>query len=157
MLDIKPLYSTVHRRDWSSLLLFHKIHSGPVSIEKDKYLTPANSLKSTRASHSAQYRRYQTYSDAMKNSFSPKLFHNGMVFLLRWSIHRLLRSLGHSSFSKKHSRNIFLVFCCLFFIILQNSKFELCNEQLVKLSKLAWHRDCNFSLMNRFKRVFLIF
>ena len=44
-----------------SLLLFHKIHSGAVSIEKDKYLTPAQSLKSTRASHSAQYCRYQTY------------------------------------------------------------------------------------------------
>ena len=58
-------------RDWSSLLLLHKIHSGSVSIEKDKYLTPAHSLKSTRASHSAQYRRYQTYSDALKDSFPP--------------------------------------------------------------------------------------
>ena len=28
-------------RDRSSLLLFHKIHSGAASIEKDKYLTPA--------------------------------------------------------------------------------------------------------------------
>ena len=51
------------RRDRSSLLLFHKIHSGAVSIEKDKYLTPAHSLKSTRASHSAQYCRYQTYTE----------------------------------------------------------------------------------------------
>ena len=60
------------RRDWSSLLLFHKIHSGAVSLEKDKYLTPAHSLKSTRSSsHSAQYCRYQTYSDALKNSFFP--------------------------------------------------------------------------------------
>ena len=41
--------------DWSSLLLFHKIHSGAVSMEKDKYPTPVHSLKSTRASHSAQY------------------------------------------------------------------------------------------------------
>ena len=57
------------RRNRSSLLLFHKIHSGAVSIEKDKYLTPAHSLKSTRASHSAQYCRYQTCSDALKNSF----------------------------------------------------------------------------------------
>ena len=31
----------------SKLML--KIHSGAVSIEKDKYLTPAHSLKSTRA------------------------------------------------------------------------------------------------------------
>ena len=28
-------------RDHSSLLLFHKIHSGAVSIEKDKYRAPA--------------------------------------------------------------------------------------------------------------------
>ena len=56
----------------SSLLLFHKIHCGAVSIEKDKYMTPAHSLKTTRSSHSAQYRRHQTYSDALKNSFFPR-------------------------------------------------------------------------------------
>ena len=56
-------------RDRSTLLLFHKIHSGAVSIEKDKYLTPAHSLKITRSSHIAQYCRYQTYSDALKYSF----------------------------------------------------------------------------------------
>ena len=38
------------RRDQSSLLLFHKIHCGAVSIEKDKYMTPAHSLKTTRSS-----------------------------------------------------------------------------------------------------------
>ena len=43
------------RRDQSSLLLFHKIHCGAVSIEKDKYMTPAHSLKTTRSSHSAQF------------------------------------------------------------------------------------------------------
>ena len=42
------------RRDQSSLLLFHKLHCGAVSIEKDKYKTPAHSLKTTRSSHSAQ-------------------------------------------------------------------------------------------------------
>ena len=67
MLDELELPSLETRRDRSSLLLFHKIHSGAVSIEKDKYLTPAHSLKSTRSSHSAQYCRYQTYSDALKN------------------------------------------------------------------------------------------
>ena len=56
----------------SSLLLFHKIHCGAVSIEKDKYMTPAHSLKTTRSSLSAQYRRHQTYSDALKNSFFPQ-------------------------------------------------------------------------------------
>ena len=37
------------RRGQSSLLLFHKIHCGAVSIEKDKYMTPAHSSKSTRS------------------------------------------------------------------------------------------------------------
>ena len=69
MLDELEWPSLEARR--SSLLLFHKIHSGAVSIEKDKHLTPACSLKSTRSSHSAQYCRYQTYSDALKNSFFP--------------------------------------------------------------------------------------
>ena len=71
MLDELEWPSLEVRRDRSFLLLFHKIHSGAVSIEKDKYLTPARSLKSTRSSHSAQYCRYQTYSDALKNSFPP--------------------------------------------------------------------------------------
>ena len=50
-----------------------------------------------------------------KTNFSPELFHSEMVFLLRWSIPRLLRSLRHSSFSQKHSRKIFLVFFFFFF------------------------------------------
>ena len=36
------------RRDQPSMLLFHKIHCGAVSIEKDKYVAPAHSLKTTR-------------------------------------------------------------------------------------------------------------
>ena len=74
MLDELEWPSLEARRDQSSLLLFHKIHCGAVSIEKDKYkyMTPAHSLKTTRSSHSAQYRRHQTYSDALKNSFSPR-------------------------------------------------------------------------------------
>ena len=59
-------------RDQSSLFLFHKIHCGAVSIEKDKYMTPAHSLKTTRSSHSAQYRRHQTYNNALKYSFFPQ-------------------------------------------------------------------------------------
>ena len=72
MLDELEWPSLEARRDRSSLLLFHKIHSGAVFIEKDKYLTPAHSLKTTRPSHSGQYCRYQTYCDALKNSFSPE-------------------------------------------------------------------------------------
>ena len=47
MLDELEWPSLEARRDLSSLLLFHKIHSGAVSIEKDKYLTAAHSLNST--------------------------------------------------------------------------------------------------------------
>ena len=72
MLDELKWPSFEARRDRSSMLLFHKMHCGAVSIEKDKYLTPAHSLKSTRPSHSAQYCRCQTYSDALKNSFFPQ-------------------------------------------------------------------------------------
>ena len=72
MLDKLEWSSLEARRDQSSLLLFHKIHCGAVSIEKDKYMTPAHSLKTTRSSHSAQYRRHQTYSDALKNFFFPR-------------------------------------------------------------------------------------
>ena len=71
MLDELEWPSLEARRDHSSLLIFHKIHCGAVTIEKDKYMIPAHSLKTTRSSHSAQYRRHQTNSDALKNSFFP--------------------------------------------------------------------------------------
>ena len=66
MLDELEWPSLEARRDLSSLLLFHKIHCGAVSIDNDKYLsisfywlnqifghylTPAYSSKSTRSSH----------------------------------------------------------------------------------------------------------
>ena len=47
MLDELDWPSLEARRDQSSLLLFHKIHCGAVSIEKNKYMTPAHSLKTT--------------------------------------------------------------------------------------------------------------
>ena len=117
MLDELEWSSLEARRDRSFLLLLHKIHSGDVSREKDKNLTHAHSLKSTRTSQIAQYCRYQTYSGALKNSFSPKLFHSGMVFLIQWSIPRLLKSLRHSSFSQNKAER--------FFLFLQNYKFAL--------------------------------
>ena len=71
MLDELEWPSLEARRDQSSLLLVHKIHCVAVSIEKDKYMTLAHSLKTIRSSHtfSAQYCRYQTYTDAPENSF----------------------------------------------------------------------------------------
>ena len=108
----------------SSLLLFHKIHCGAVSIEKDKCMTPAHSLKTTRSSHNAQYRRHQTYSNALKNSFfPPELFHIGIVCLVLWQIPSPQRSLGHSLFKQKFSQSFFVCVCvcvCVFFIL---SKF----------------------------------
>ena len=35
----------------SPLTFFYKIHSGTVSLDKDRYLTPAPYIRSTRASH----------------------------------------------------------------------------------------------------------
>ena len=63
MLDELEWPTLEARRDRSSLLLFLKIHCGAMSIEKDKYLTPAHCLKSTRSLHSAQYCRYHTMAD----------------------------------------------------------------------------------------------
>ena len=41
MLDELEWSSLEAHMDQSSLLLFHKIHCGALSIEKDKYMTPA--------------------------------------------------------------------------------------------------------------------
>ena len=48
MLDELEWPSLEARRDQFSVLIFHKIHCGAVSIEKDKCMTPAHSLKTTR-------------------------------------------------------------------------------------------------------------
>ena len=70
MLDELEWPSLEDRRVKSSLTFFYKIHSGTVSLDKDRYLTPAPNLRSTRAPHNSQYTRYMAYSDAPKNSFS---------------------------------------------------------------------------------------
>ena len=75
---------------WTSLN-GHKIHSGTVALDNDKYLTPAPNIRRTSASHELQYTRYMyfAYSEALKNPFFPRT----IVFLPRWSHPRLLRSL----------------------------------------------------------------
>ena len=135
MLDELEWPSLEARRDQSSLLLFHKIHCGAVSIEKDKYMTPAHSLKTTRSSHSAQYRRHQTYILL----FSPELFHIGKVCLLLWQMPSPQRSYGHSLFKQKFSQKFlccffvsFCFFCVfLFFIFIKISKFALPGVMLM--------------------------
>ena len=72
MLDELEWPSLEDRRMKSSLTFFYNIHSGTVSLDKDRYLTPAPNLRSTRASHDSQYTRYMAYSDALKNSFFPR-------------------------------------------------------------------------------------
>ena len=72
MLDELEWPSLEDHRVKSSLTFFYKIHSGTVSLDKDRYLTPAHNLRSTRASHDSQYTRYMAYSDALKNSFFPE-------------------------------------------------------------------------------------
>ena len=53
MLDELQWPSLEAQRDQSSLLSFHKIHCGIMSIDKDKYLTPSQRTRSTRASHNS--------------------------------------------------------------------------------------------------------
>ena len=61
-------------REQSSLTFFYKIYSGVVSINKDRYLSPVTATTQRRASkiNNTQYCRYQSYSDALKNSFFPR-------------------------------------------------------------------------------------
>ena len=72
MLDELEWPSLETRREQSSLTVFYKIPSGTVSLDKDKYLTPAPNLRRTRASHESRYTRYFAYSDVLKNSFFPR-------------------------------------------------------------------------------------
>ena len=72
MLDELEWPSREARSENSSLTFFYKIHSGTVSLDKDKYLTPAPNLQRTSASHDAQYIRYFAYSDALMSSFFPR-------------------------------------------------------------------------------------
>ena len=80
-------------REQCSLTFIYKIHSGTVSLDKDKYLTLAPNSRRTRASHESQYTQYPAYSDALTNSFPPGLSLCGIVFPLQWSHPRPLRSL----------------------------------------------------------------
>ena len=96
MLDELEWPSLETRREQFSLTFLYKIHLGTVtvSLDKDKYLTPAPNLRRTRASHESQYTRYFAYIIyALKKSFSPGLSLCGIVFPLQWSHLRPLRSL----------------------------------------------------------------
>ena len=72
MLDELQWPTLEAQREQFSLLFFHKIHSGAMSIDKGKYLTTSQRTRSTRSSHNSQYRRPQTYSNALECFFFPK-------------------------------------------------------------------------------------
>ena len=57
MLDEFECPSLETHREQSSLTFFYKIHSGTVSLDKGKYLTPAPNLRRRKASHESQYTR----------------------------------------------------------------------------------------------------
>ena len=82
-----------------------KDHCGAVAIEKDKYMTPAHSLKTTGSSHSTQYRRHQTYSDALKNSPTRNYFtlEKYVSFCGQFPVHRGVhgQKIGQKSFLSK--------------------------------------------------------
>ena len=91
MLDELEWPSLEARREQSSLTFFYKIHYGTVSLDKDKYLTPAPNLQRTRA-YLITYSTLDILPIVMPlriPSF-PELFHCGIVFLLRWSLPRPL-------------------------------------------------------------------
>ena len=67
MLDELEWPSLEARRDRSSLLLFWCC-----VYRKRQVPDPCSQFESTRSSQSAQYCRYQTYRDALKNSFFPR-------------------------------------------------------------------------------------
>ena len=96
MLDELEWPSLEARMEQSSLTFFYKIHSGTVSLDKDKYLAPAPHLQRPR--HLMTYSTLDILPIVMPlriPSF-PELFHCGIVFLLRWFPPRPLRSLKDS-------------------------------------------------------------
>ena len=75
MLDELQWPTLEAQRDQSSLLFFHNIHCGIMSIDRDKYLTLSHSTISTRPSHNSQYCRpwaatahtYSIHTDVMSD------------------------------------------------------------------------------------------
>ena len=83
---------------------------------KRQVYDPCSPFENYEIIQCAQYRRHQTYNDALKNfSYPPELFHNGIVCLLLWPIPRSQRSLGHSLLKQKFSQKFFVFFVFFLF------------------------------------------
>ena len=71
MLDELQWPTLEARRDQSSLLFFHKIHCGTMSIDKKQVLDPVSEYKIYQVITQLTVLQAQTYSDALKYSFFP--------------------------------------------------------------------------------------
>ena len=83
-------------------------------------MTPAHSLKTTRSSHSAQYRRRQTYSDALKNPPPPPHWNSKSHSVANTqATEEFGLSLSKQKFREKVFKVFFLCVCvCFIFIII---------------------------------------
>ena len=117
MLDELEWPSLEARRDQSSLLLFHKIHCGVVSIEKTSIWPLLIVWK--LPGHHIVLNTADTRHTVMpwRILFSPELFHIGIVCLLLWQMPSPQRSLGHSLFKQKFSQKFLCFFCVFFFCV----------------------------------------
>ena len=93
MLDELEWPSLEARREQSSLTFFYKIHSGTVSLDKDKYLTRHQICKEQGHLMTNSTLDILPIVMPLRIPSFPELFHCGIVFLLRWSPPRPLRSL----------------------------------------------------------------
>ena len=122
MLEDLKLPILQQRRLETRLVMLYKVVRGMVpAINADEFLIPirnkrnikprvqsdfqtTNIVEKFSTNHSECFKIPDSHTEQYRNSFfvsffSPGLYHSGIVFLLRRSIPRLLRSLGHSSFS----------------------------------------------------------
>ena len=91
MLDELEWPSMEALREQSFLTFFYKVHSSTVSLNKDKYLTPAPNSQRTRATMTHSTLDILPIVMFLRNPSFPGLFHCGIVFLLRLSPPRPLR------------------------------------------------------------------
>ena len=92
MLDELEWPSLEDRRVKSSSTFFYKIHSGTVSLDKDRYLTPALNLRSKGNLMIHNTQDIWPIVMLRKILFFSRTTSYGIVFSLQWSHQRLLSS-----------------------------------------------------------------
>ena len=76
--------SLEERREQSSLIFFHKIHSGTVSLDKDKYLTRQQDQCKLGHHITVSIVGIRPIVMPFRTLFSLELFQSGIVFLPLW-------------------------------------------------------------------------